>query len=210
MLESETFNSNFGKLNEDQVTRLNKKLINYENCIKKCANHLSNRITEFERNFRKKNESAYSAASSLTRNNQTAASTDIMASHNSSTVTNPNLLAELENLIRFDFKERLKLWYDLCRIARKQQIWDICRVSARFCMLYDNEQLINRFLKEKETGQSTFNSLFDVELMRNIAEVHFMFGEVRLIISFNYRVSKASLKHNHSKDFVIFFNPSTY
>jgi hypothetical protein len=56
VLESETFKSTFGKLNEDQVTRLYKKMQNYENCIKKGANHLSNRIMEFERNFRRKTE----------------------------------------------------------------------------------------------------------------------------------------------------------
>ena len=175
VLESETFKSTFGKLNDDQVTRLHKKMQNYENCIKKCANHLSNRITEYERNFRKKTESAYSASSITQQPN--ANSTDILNSTRSSNLTNQNIV-ELENLIKFDFKERLKLWFDLCRIARKQQIWDICRVSAKFCMLYDNDQLVNRFLKSKETNGSTFNSLFDIELMRNIAEAPFIYGEV--------------------------------
>ncbi len=176
VLESETFKSTFGKLNEDQVTRLYKKMQNYENCIKKGANHLSNRIMEFERNFRRKTESAYSA-SSITQPQQTA-SVDLVNTNRSSNLTSQSLIAELENIIRVDFKERLRLWFDLCRIARKQQIWDICRVSAKFCMLYDNEQLINRFLKSKENNAVNFNSLFDIELMRNLAEAHFIYGEV--------------------------------
>ena len=181
VLESETFKSTFGKLNEDQVTRLYKKMLNYENCIKKCANHLTNRIMEFERNFRRKTESAYSA-SSITQPQQTATSVDLVNTNRSSNLTSQSLIAELENIIKLDFKERLKLWFDLCRIARKQQIWDICRVSAKFCMLYDNEQLINRFLKSRENNNATFNSLFDIELMRNIAEAHFIYGEVISLI----------------------------
>lgn len=184
VLESETFKSTFGKLNEDKVTRLHKKMLNYENCIKKGANHLSNRIKEFEMNFRRKTESAYSA-SSITQPQQTATSVDLGNTNRSSNLTSQSLIAELENTIKFDFKERLKLWFDVCRIARKQQIWDICRVSAKFCMLYDNEQLINRFLKSKENTGTTFNSLFDIELMRNLAEAHFIYGEVILFIYSN-------------------------
>ena len=63
----------------------------------------------------------------------------------------------------------MKLWLDLCRIARKQQIWDICRVSCRFLILYDRRDLIDRFLHER--------TLYDIELVRNLAEAHFILGE---------------------------------
>ena len=143
VLESETFKS-FGKLNEDQVTILCKKMLNYENCVKKSDDHLKDRIEGFVRNFLRNNPN--------------------------SSKDNP----EIELNIKLDYKERLKLWYDLCRIARKQQIWDICRVSCRFCLLYDDEQLKLRFLKTS----GKFNTLFDIELLRNLAEAHFIFGEV--------------------------------
>ena len=77
--------------------------------------------------------------------------------------------------IASDYKERLKLWFDLCRIARKQQIWDICRVSARFCVLYDEQSFVARFLKHEQS----FKSIFCRELMRNLAEAHFILGEVK-------------------------------
>ena len=33
---------------------------------------------------------------------------------------------------------RAHLWVDLARTARKQEVWDVCRVAARFCLLYDD------------------------------------------------------------------------
>ncbi|RNA03099.1 cilia- and flagella-associated 46-like [Brachionus plicatilis] len=143
VLESETFKA-FGKLNEDHVAILHKKMLNYENCVRKSEEHLQDRMDEFVRNYLRNNPESSSES------------------------------PEIEQIIKIDYKERLKLWYDLCRIARKQQIWDICRVSCRFCLLYDGEQFVSRFLK----SSAKFNSLFDTDLMRNLAEAHFIFAEV--------------------------------
>ncbi len=33
---------------------------------------------------------------------------------------------------------RVRLWADLAKTARKQGVWDICRVACRFCLLYDD------------------------------------------------------------------------
>jgi len=33
---------------------------------------------------------------------------------------------------------RVQLWADLCKVARQQKIWDVCRVTAHFCLLYDD------------------------------------------------------------------------
>jgi len=33
---------------------------------------------------------------------------------------------------------RVRLWVDLTKTARKQQVWDVCRVAAIFCLLYDD------------------------------------------------------------------------
>nr|XP_022339451.1 cilia- and flagella-associated protein 46-like isoform X3 [Crassostrea virginica] len=35
-------------------------------------------------------------------------------------------------------RERARLWGDLAKTARKQEVWDVCRVAARFCLLYDD------------------------------------------------------------------------
>ncbi|KAK2163795.1 hypothetical protein LSH36_74g11000 [Paralvinella palmiformis] len=35
-------------------------------------------------------------------------------------------------------KERAHLWGDLAKTARKQEVWDVCRVATRFCLLYDD------------------------------------------------------------------------
>ena len=155
VLESETFRANFGKIGEDQVSKLAKKAANHQNCIKKCVKHLDDHIEDIERHFHKR--------------------TDLSSE--------PIDEKELERLLIQDYKVRLKLWLDLARIARKQQIWDICRVSARFCLLYDKENLISRFLKE---NKPQFNTLFDMELMRNLAEAHFIMGEV------NFQIFKQS------------------
>ncbi|PIK55742.1 putative tetratricopeptide repeat protein 40 isoform X6 [Apostichopus japonicus] len=37
-------------------------------------------------------------------------------------------------------RERARLWADLAKTARKQEVWDVCRVAARFCLLYDDNR----------------------------------------------------------------------
>ncbi|XP_075699341.1 cilia- and flagella-associated protein 46 isoform X2 [Rhinoderma darwinii] len=34
--------------------------------------------------------------------------------------------------------ERVRLWSDLAKVARKQSVWDVCRAACRFCLLYDD------------------------------------------------------------------------
>ncbi|KAM9325060.1 LOW QUALITY PROTEIN: cilia- and flagella-associated protein 46 [Gastrophryne carolinensis] len=34
--------------------------------------------------------------------------------------------------------ERARLWADLAKVARKQEVWDVCRTACRFCLLYDD------------------------------------------------------------------------
>jgi hypothetical protein len=70
---------------------------------------------------------------------------------------------------------RLKLWADLTMIARRQEIWDVCRTAARFCLLYDNEQ---RRSILNATDESSIPSVFQRDLIRLLAEVHFIAGEV--------------------------------
>ncbi|CAF0762870.1 unnamed protein product [Rotaria sordida] len=73
--------------------------------------------------------------------------------------------------------KRLKLWADLTMIARRQEIWDVCRTAARFCLLYDNEQrrsLLN------VTDQSSIPNVFQRDLIRLLAEIHFIAGEAEI------------------------------
>ncbi|XP_075389603.1 cilia- and flagella-associated protein 46 [Tenrec ecaudatus] len=34
-------------------------------------------------------------------------------------------------------QERIQIWADLAKVARKQGVWDVCRTASRFCLLYD-------------------------------------------------------------------------
>ncbi|XP_078006794.1 cilia- and flagella-associated protein 46 isoform X2 [Phascolarctos cinereus] len=34
-------------------------------------------------------------------------------------------------------EERIYIWADLAKVARKQGVWDVCRTACRFCLLYD-------------------------------------------------------------------------
>ena len=44
----------------------------------------------------------------------------------------------------------MRIWADLTKTARKQQIWDVARVAARFCLLYDDARW--SAIREKQTG----------------------------------------------------------
>ena len=65
-------------------------------------------------------------------------------------------------------------------IARRQEIWDICRTAARFCLLYDNEQ---RRSILNNTDQSSKTNVFLRDLLRILAEIHFIAGEVEIEIT---------------------------
>ncbi|UJR28166.1 hypothetical protein I4U23_009420 [Adineta vaga] len=73
--------------------------------------------------------------------------------------------------------KRLKLWADLTMMARRQEIWDVCRVAARFCLLYDTEQR-RSLLNVPEN--STEPNVFHRDLVRLLAEIHFIAGEAEI------------------------------
>uniref|UniRef100_I3N1T0 Cilia and flagella associated protein 46 n=1 Tax=Ictidomys tridecemlineatus TaxID=43179 RepID=I3N1T0_ICTTR len=35
-------------------------------------------------------------------------------------------------------QERIQIWAELAKVARKQEVWDVCRTASRFCLLYDS------------------------------------------------------------------------
>lgn len=102
-------------------------------------------------------------------------------------------------------RERARLWADLAKTARKQEVWDVCRVATRFCLLYDDGRWKNAMAKSdmpkaersrtdlKEEGEekkaiSRVGSrpltptneavpLYDKDLIRMLAEVNFINGE---------------------------------
>ncbi|CAF3402753.1 unnamed protein product [Rotaria sp. Silwood1] len=76
-----------------------------------------------------------------------------------------------------DQDKRLKLWADLTMIARRQEIWDVCRTAARFCLLYDSEQ---RRSVLNITDQSSIPSVYQRDLIRLLAEIHFIAGEAEI------------------------------
>lgn len=106
-----------------------------------------------------------------------------------------------------DDTERLHLWADLVKIARKQEVWDVCRTATQFCLLYDdgrwqawqekgnnpkpssyesvgttgkNEELLGEHtLSPKKPNCAEFEKspLAERELIRLLAEINFIRGE---------------------------------
>ena len=48
---------------------------------------------------------------------------------------------------------RARLWGDLAKTARKQEVWDVCRVAARFCLLYDDGRWKNNVPATPSEGE---------------------------------------------------------
>ncbi|XP_070608537.1 cilia- and flagella-associated protein 46 isoform X2 [Erythrolamprus reginae] len=46
-------------------------------------------------------------------------------------------------------KERIRLWSEIAKTARKQSVWDVCRAACRFCLLYDDNQAIKVSRRKK-------------------------------------------------------------
>uniref|UniRef100_A0A8C5WX83 Uncharacterized protein n=1 Tax=Laticauda laticaudata TaxID=8630 RepID=A0A8C5WX83_LATLA len=49
-------------------------------------------------------------------------------------------------------KERIRLWSEIAKTARKQSVWDVCRAACRFCLLYDDNQVIK--VSKRKKGKS--------------------------------------------------------
>uniref|UniRef100_A0A663E734 Cilia and flagella associated protein 46 n=1 Tax=Aquila chrysaetos chrysaetos TaxID=223781 RepID=A0A663E734_AQUCH len=58
----------------------------------------------------------------------------------------------LEHLRNEGDRERIILWADLAKVARKQEVWDVCRAACRFCLLYD-DTLFRKVTKSKKKTQ---------------------------------------------------------
>ncbi|XP_034292423.1 cilia- and flagella-associated protein 46 isoform X1 [Pantherophis guttatus] len=67
-------------------------------------------------------------------------------------------------------KERIRLWSEIAKTARKQSVWDVCRAACRFCLLYDDNQVIKvskrKKLMKKKGSTSTTPDEPEVNVLR--------------------------------------------
>ncbi|XP_008935152.1 PREDICTED: tetratricopeptide repeat protein 40, partial [Merops nubicus] len=92
-----------------------------------------------------------------------------------------------------NYRERIILWADLAKVARKQEVWDVCRAACRFCLMYD-DTLFRKITKLKKTsttmvGDDQGDGLkeeslmpaksfsFERDLLRILAEIRFINAE---------------------------------
>ncbi|XP_076807691.1 cilia- and flagella-associated protein 46-like isoform X3 [Clavelina lepadiformis] len=125
-------------------------------------------------------------------------------------------------------RERFRLWVDLAKTARHQEVWDVCRVAASFCLLYDDERWMFS-LKDKSFSPSVVgskkvmvegsisneiqtpvtedekmldNSLNDGDLLRMLAEMHFLHGEaiIHLLRCENIKLNDEAVPSHQLKE----------
>ncbi|XP_063818084.1 cilia- and flagella-associated protein 46 isoform X2 [Pseudophryne corroboree] len=93
---------------------------------------------------------------------------------------------------------RVRLWADLAKIARKQEVWDVCRAACRFCLLYDDgrwqisrhdvvqKKSVTSALdegksSEPESSKTKIELFSDVKvLLRILAEIRFINAEATI------------------------------
>uniref|UniRef100_A0A8C3X419 Cilia and flagella associated protein 46 n=1 Tax=Catagonus wagneri TaxID=51154 RepID=A0A8C3X419_9CETA len=91
-------------------------------------------------------------------------------------------------------QERIQIWAELAKVARKQGVWDVCRTACHFCLLYDNVKVkkparlkTGKKSKGRESARRDSWGRVDTALqkqaspglLRTFAEVGFISGEVR-------------------------------
>uniref|UniRef100_A0A8C8Y3Z7 Cilia and flagella associated protein 46 n=1 Tax=Panthera leo TaxID=9689 RepID=A0A8C8Y3Z7_PANLE len=90
-------------------------------------------------------------------------------------------------------RDRIQIWAELAKVARKQGVWDVCRTACRFCLLYDNVKAKKptrpkRGTRKKRGGDSaaqdgwgpsevTSQRQASPSLLRKFAEVGFINAE---------------------------------
>ncbi|XP_061232754.1 cilia- and flagella-associated protein 46 [Neopsephotus bourkii] len=107
----------------------------------------------------------------------------------------------LKHLRSGNDRERIRLWADLAKVARKEDVWDVCRAACRFCLWYDdtlfrkvakpNTKILAQKKKATTTvmddGQgdslpvesllTTKSFSFERDLLRVLAEIRFINAE---------------------------------
>ncbi|XP_059517976.1 cilia- and flagella-associated protein 46 [Myotis daubentonii] len=88
-------------------------------------------------------------------------------------------------------KERVLIWAELAKVARKQGVWDVCRTASRFCLLYDSVKVKKMARAKKGRKKRGTDSSLDAKahsqvllqrpgspsLLRKFAEVGFISAE---------------------------------
>ncbi|KAM9285779.1 cilia- and flagella-associated protein 46 [Morus bassanus] len=104
----------------------------------------------------------------------------------------------LKHLRNENDRERIILWADLAKVARKEEVWDVCRAACRFCLLYD-DAFFRKVTKPRKTqkkksstttmdddqgdplpGESLLPAKsfsFERDLLRILAEIRFINAE---------------------------------
>nr|XP_023417215.1 cilia- and flagella-associated protein 46 isoform X2 [Cavia porcellus] len=95
----------------------------------------------------------------------------------------------LQRLGNENDKERIQIWAELAKVARKQGVWDVCRTASRFCLLYDIKVKKATKLKrgkKKKGAESSAHETWSPQIMqkqtspyllRKLAEVGFISAE---------------------------------
>ncbi|CAH8590619.1 unnamed protein product [Schistosoma rodhaini] len=55
----------------------------------------------------------------------------------------------------FEINEKLLVWFDLIKLAKKYQIWDLCSTFCRLCLVYDDDAYWSTLLKKLEQYRNT-------------------------------------------------------
>ncbi|XP_010138787.1 PREDICTED: tetratricopeptide repeat protein 40, partial [Buceros rhinoceros silvestris] len=66
----------------------------------------------------------------------------------------------LKHLRNENDRERILLWADLAKVARKHEVWDVCRAACRYCLFYD-DTLFRKETKSKKTEKKGSVSVMD-------------------------------------------------
>ncbi|XP_030058854.1 cilia- and flagella-associated protein 46 [Microcaecilia unicolor] len=119
-------------------------------------------------------------------------------------------------------RERVYLWAELAKVARKQMVWDVCRAACRFCVLYDDGQWkmqssdhSPRKQQRKSVVASDFRVVQDFQpfgyerdLLRILAEIRFINAEATIHLlrsegaQLNERAVLPEDKSRHSAEYV--------
>ncbi|XP_059677369.1 cilia- and flagella-associated protein 46 [Gavia stellata] len=108
------------------------------------------------------------------------------------------VVEHLKHLRNENDRERIVLWADLAKVARKQEVWDVCRAACRFCLLHD-DTLFRKVAKPKKTQKKRASTTmmdddqgdslpggsllpaksfsFERDLLRILAEIRFINAE---------------------------------
>uniref|UniRef100_UPI00398F0566 cilia- and flagella-associated protein 46 n=1 Tax=Pristiophorus japonicus TaxID=55135 RepID=UPI00398F0566 len=114
-------------------------------------------------------------------------------------------------------KLRVRLWADLAKVARKQEVWDVCRTACQFCLLYDDGRWKTKHAEDREAISTSISegNISSIDTMPSLVlqaphEVCFSASDLLILMADIYLINGEATIQLLKSEGVLFNNHAVF